>query len=535
VPIQPLPLGRLGEGIAQQGSKWGIFNEVSKQWEVACEYDTIQNIGYSYPGFYIGTKNGQKTLFGQDKNGKLGALTEEFQSIELIFMNQDIWKVKKADKYGLIQLNTQKTTGFVYDMIYLPIFPSKFCMVKNQGKIGVMDEQFQIKIPISLGLDSISQVFWGWDSNKLVSRKNGKWGVVDTLGNILLPFKYAEAPFYVNTRYWIFRENKKISILDNKTNRLVLNNLDLLQDTDTQNKFFVCKQKSQYLLLDSTFQQIGAAYSGMQKAEFGLVRQNVDYFIVQKNQKYGVMASTGKLVIPLVYDKLEAGGNQFFIARKADKVGILDTTNQRIVDFEYAQIYRLTNEFFIGEKEGKIQVLPLTKEPLQPLIAKKSTSIHWYASTLYFQDKNGKWGWLNPYSLEIITPQYDSLVLNSGVPYSYYSEKAEKIYLAARKNGKWGLIDEAQRVILPFEYEQILVSLVSLNAIAVQKAGKVALVNLDGQLLTNFEAFAPEIGVYGDSQTTLCYQKKGIAPNAEGKGKECWRKTDDYTDIWVKD
>jgi hypothetical protein len=76
----------------------------------------------------------------------------------------------------------------------------------------------------------------------------------------------------------------------------------MVQDTDTQNKFFVCKQKSQYLLLDSTFQQIGAAYSGMQKAEFGLVRQNVDYFIVQKNQKYGVMASTGKLVIPLGED-----------------------------------------------------------------------------------------------------------------------------------------------------------------------------------------------------------------------------------------
>ena len=98
-----------------------------------------------------------------------------------------------------------------------------------------------------------------------------------------------------------------------------------------------------------------------------------------------------------------------------------------------------------------------------------------------------------------------------------------------------GLIDEAGQVILPFEHEQILVALVSLNAVAVQKAGKVALVNLDGQLLTNFEAFAPEIGIDGDFQTFLCYQKKGIAPNQDGIGKQCWRKMDDYTNIWVKE
>ena len=416
------------EFMVQQNGKWGVLNTKDELWQIACEYDTIQETVW---GDYIGINAKEQRLFGRDKEQKLVTLLEGYQDYERV--EQDIWRVKKAGKYGLIQLNTQKTTDFVYDTIYwFPIGRTKVYMVIQQNKIGLMNAQFQMQIPISLGLDSIQYdgfCFWGWQNNKIVSRKNGKWGVVDTLGNILLPFKYAEAPLYLNTGYWIFRENKKISILENETKRLVLSNLDSLLDTQTKNKLFICKQKSQYKLLDSTFQQIGVAYSGMQKAEFGLVWQKVDYFIVQKNQKYGVMASTGKLVIPLVYDKLEAGGNQFFIARKADKVGVLDTTNQLIVDFEYAQIYRLTNDFFIGEKEGKIQAFSLTKDPLQPLIDKYQSTF-WYPSTFYFQDKNGKWGWLNPYSLEILTPQYDSLVL--------MSLGTEKIYLAARKNGKWG-------------------------------------------------------------------------------------------------
>src|SRR6185437_12378081 len=85
--------------------------------------------------------------------------------------------------------------------------------------------------------------------------------------------------------------------------------------------------------------------------------------------KYGVVDSTGKMLIPPVYDNLELSGNKFVIAIRNKKWGLLDTAGKTLIPFKY-DIISLAGDAFavsIGYPDGKWGVINASGNTVIPV------------------------------------------------------------------------------------------------------------------------------------------------------------------------
>ena len=127
--------------------------------------------------------------------------------------------VKSGEKYGLVKLDDEVVVDCIYDYIYP--FGDGLAKVFLNGKYGVIDSSGKVVIPIDydqiavfskdvilLGsgsnwkcINSQGQLLSGVDTgsyavkalfngNRLLVCRDGKYGVVDFQGNIIIPIRY---------------------------------------------------------------------------------------------------------------------------------------------------------------------------------------------------------------------------------------------------------------------------------------------------------------------------------------------------------
>ena len=89
------------------------------------------------------------------------------------------------------------------------------------------------------------------------------------------------------------------------------------------------------------------------------------FFLVAKNDKYGIIDKSRKIVIPLIYDDyLTESKSKFLTACKNDKYGLIDLDNNVIIPFEYDVIRDYLPESLIVKKNGKYGFISINNEPL---------------------------------------------------------------------------------------------------------------------------------------------------------------------------
>lgn len=265
--------------------------------------------------------------------------------------------VAKSGLYGVIDTDGKVIIDTIYDDI---LRQGSYYIVKKQGLYGVLDKDG--KVVIDLTNDALHKLKTSKtyeNKSAYFAKKQGKYGIFDDKGEIILPFEY------------------------DKHGKLEQGILPLSK----KGKWGMIKfATDQYQGVD-----FGKPYQVM--VDFTLDYDFVYGFtdelsLVHKNDKYGFIDKTGKLVIGLDYDfalpfyalilKIKDSTNPSinnepitFVAKKSGEkvhLGAIDKTGKVIIPLIYDNM--LSNPFdhlIVISKDGKMGIVGRTGSSVLPL------------------------------------------------------------------------------------------------------------------------------------------------------------------------
>ena len=266
---------------------------------------------YNYTGIseeFANEKTITKNMLVVNKDDKYGVVsTKDFSSIignkydKMIYLeNTQEFIVTSDGKTGLLSTNGEikinlryEDVGIIDDMLGLYYTKSNnmYGIVNSKGKVIVYNEYEDIGIDRSVfDLGNMKNNFIIYD-NCIPLKRDGKWGMADKLGNIILNFIYDTVGYVEeNDAPYVLEKTPTPSATqnDNKINNVV-------------------------------------------------VIPSIEGIVFGGNNKYGVVNSTGKVIIPFKNDKIFSATNEgideYFLERSGVVVSLeryLETNNIKI-------------------------------------------------------------------------------------------------------------------------------------------------------------------------------------------------------------
>ena len=220
--------------------------------------------------------------------------------------------------------------------------------VQRDGKWGMIN--YEGEIILNTEYNSI-QALPGIE-NAILVEKDGKYGIADNTGRLLLDVAYTEITNLEKTNRdgYIVRDHTGLyGIVDNSNNVILQNQYQEIEKVYRNNLYVVTQDGTQKVVnsngedvLTQGFEQISA-----------ILKTEGQGVIYSTGGKYGIMSLAGDVIIEAQYDNLVEAKANVFIATRGDRQGIIDGNNVESVPFNYTSItYNETGDIYIAEDEN---------------------------------------------------------------------------------------------------------------------------------------------------------------------------------------
>jgi hypothetical protein len=244
-------------------------------------------------------------------------------------------------------------------------------VVYKDGKQGLIDTDGNVVVPVIY--DDINGVFY---EGLAAARSGDKWGYVDTAGNVAIPFIYENAEgFYIDGKAPVTL-NGKTGLIDTKGHVVVP------------------------LIYDYVFSINKDGLAG-----------------VQIDDKHGIVDLEGNIILPIIYDGLSGFSDDgLMIARYNDKDGMMDKDFNLVIPHEY--------DYLGAFYDGMVQFSCLND---------------------YALDRHG---WINLERGVVIPPIFSSIsspTFDKGLVWVAVGEGFD--------GQLWGAIDKKGNLVVPFIYK----------------------------------------------------------------------------------
>ncbi|GLB47883.1 WG repeat-containing protein [Neptunitalea lumnitzerae] len=405
----------------QKGDKMGYFGKDGEEI-IPVKYDSLIPFKtINYYTYSIKTKN--KGLYGLMNIHGIEYLKAEYKDI-LGFNTAKQYAV--YDKKGNLTIISEsgKNKKLNPDKI---IFYENALVLYQGGKVGFFTNdtftgyQYDIikngisKIPTPLPdapKETISYI-----NTKLeypIAIQNGKVGLLNLQGEVLIPFKYNGITKHNNNDYFTYKDNNLLGIYFRKTNTYI------------PAKYQKIQQKGQ------------------------------DNFIVSENGKYGVLDyKTGAELIPSKYKRITIYGsksNPIYEVKINHKYGFIDANGKMILEPEYDAISKIygargiPSSTYITKKDSLHGLFDIYKGKLMPV---KYLYIGSFANKYLMActpAPNRKYGLFNYDGTTVLDTEYDNIYEKRDSHYKNYKFK---------KDGLYGFIDTNGKVTIPAQYTHV--------------------------------------------------------------------------------
>ena len=341
-----------------------------------------------------------KTKALNSKNEEIFTQYEQIEAIANYDTNNNVWyednvlKVKQADKYGIINLTGKELAECEYEEITAMEGIKNTLKIVKDKKVGIIDsEGKEIIKPQYTNITNL-----GKDNKEgfIVTGEDGKSGIVNYSNQIVVEAKY-----------------------------------DQIEKINGNDMYVVKQDKKQSLIKKDGTEILNTGYDEIKQ----ILKNADDGIIYTKNSKYGVMKTTGEIVIDAKYEDLKEAKAGIFIAKSNGKYGIINLQKVPLVDFNYTGInYDEKADLYIAEKED------YSNDVIDNTFAIRQSGI-----LIDIDDEKGY------------------IELKQGEEYKYYNFKFEEkevaqIYTAnslfkSKKDGKYGFVDKEGNVIVDYQYD----------------------------------------------------------------------------------
>jgi hypothetical protein len=371
---------------AQLNGKYGIVDDqnniiVNFQWLYLSKLD----YGDNYYRAISDETPGKYGLF--NIVSKKLTIPCEYSSIEKAG-DLNFFTVKKDGKYNIVDINNKPLFKNWYDNLYIPSGGKKNFIVTLNNKMGIIDRNENLVVPIEyINIESTPYK----DGSYLAQDKTGKFGCISLDGRITLPFKYSN-----------------IEKVDYGSTNII---------AKTQDKCGIVRIND------------GMPYE-IATCDYNNISSENEIFIVEKDNKFGMLDQFGDKITEIIYDKIE---------------GILKSGS-----------YRSNSKLYVANKDGNYFLLNKSGKNISSSQFKlvspfQSTNEYGSYSTddLYIKVKgvDGKFGLVDEFAKEVVPQIFDDII----------SRKDN--YVIVKEKNKTGIYHVLKNeLVLPVIYDQIFVS-----------------------------------------------------------------------------
>ena len=310
-------------------------------------------------------------------------------------------------------------------------YESGILKVSQNGKYGIIDMNGSILV--NCEYDSISAL--KGVTNSLLTEKDGKYGIVDNVGSVIINNEYKEikpiSEQYENG-YIVVDENDKYGVINYTKTVALENKYDDIKQAYGNGKYYIVKEGNDWKIVDTDGNEfISEEYEN-------IVSVNGENAVIEENNKYGVVSiADNKAIINPDYDSISYATGSNYIVSQDGKYGVMDSNGNKLVDFNYTNIvYRSVANFYEATNED-------------------------YTSDLMDTDMNVR---LSNVIISELNTESGYLKVRQNNEYKYYNFRFEEreakdilssntLFLSQNEEGKYGFVDRNGNVIVNYIYD----------------------------------------------------------------------------------
>lgn len=465
--------------------------------------------------------------------------------------NLDMWYEIKGDRFvvrdnatnrmGIMNLKGKmliqpkyQNIVFLYNggLIYFKISDTTYSLMNHQGQWVVENEHDYL----------IDMLSYSTVDKFLPVPGRGKWGLVDSLGNWLMPMEYLTIDVDDSERGWVITEE---GLYDVYKKRLLLQEGINWTHKIGNNLYAVGKRGDKVGIIDTLGQWVvEPEYDWIHNESEGFISFSKRVHTVAQDtvikvgrdgyrrttyyyRNYGFMDRQGREVIPAQFDETEDFNNGYAKVMISGKWGYIDTTGKMVVPckYEYGSEFQKNGKAWVmtesGDKsafhliDGQGNILSTVED--REVVSFEKNTIIWFLNDDKYMVTDYDGMELARYD-DIL---YDDITLRA----SGYSSEEDMI--AVRQGSKWGFADRDYLPLIPCHYRKADGYGNGPGGIVTLQDGSTRYIDREGKTILNLDGLAGVRKVGKDLYKVIIYAdgdrlyQVGLA---DGKGHSTFSK-----------
>lgn len=293
--------------------------------------------------------------------------------------------------------------------------------------------------------------------------------------------------------YFLLKQDGKTGVIDRSGNIVIDVKYDDIKIPNPQKDVFVCYSGENSQILNSQKEQILNNYQDVETIKLQNIASNLMFeksvLSYKENDKYGLINFQGKKITKPIYDEISGLSYKEgeLLVKQNDKYGVINIKGHKLIDIEYDKI--AVDGYYTNDDGYKYAGYIIT-----------TTTQEGY-----------RYGYINYNGKLILKPEYNELSRITDIMDN------ENAYLLCAKNGQFG-VNKNEKEIVKNEYQSISYDKTN-DLLVVEKSKKYGIALLDGKIIVPAQFL--QIDVIGNylyaknEQGTIVYDNQGKETNMD--------------------
>ena len=420
------------------------YNVINKNKEITFEgeFENLKLFLSSKGDLLLKVKTQEKEKVINFKG--ISIIDNDYDKISILQKGESLhyYIVYKKNKFGYINEDGTQITEIKFDELsscHDKEFKNGFALVMEKGIKKFINENGQNFIDVE------TTDGYGYDNGLALLKKGKLFGFIDVDGKEITGFIFNDAYRFTKYGHGFVAKNGKWGVINNKGDILLDFKFDKINylDNNSKNEYYKNLIEVRIEKLYGFIDLENKIYSKINYKE--IKYSNEAFLIVKKEKSWGVINLIDEEIVPFIYDEIVISKNHVF-AKKGGKYEIINLQNKNQVLYKCDNYY-LSNETCIIKTKKLYYLIKFKEQNIIELKLNQVDDISCFSENIIIGIRKNKYGILNFNGDILIDFIYEKIKLEF--------DESSKLFFIVTKDGLMGVLDENHNIILETRYHNI--------------------------------------------------------------------------------